>query len=69
MEALRTVTLFTVADGVAKTINFSYTIILSTCPICVGFRPTVLASSFCIIIKFLMSCSDVQSEPAPEQST
>ena len=43
-EALRTVMVFIAAVGVAKTINFSYTITLSTCPIYVGFRPTVLAS-------------------------
>ena len=46
---------FTVAVGVAKTINFSYTITLSTYPISVGLKPTVLGSSFCIVIKFLMS--------------
>ena len=28
---------------------------LSTCPILVGFRPSVLSSTFCIIISFLMS--------------
>ena len=38
----------------ATTINFSHTITLSTCQIYVGFRPTVLGSSFCITIKFLM---------------
>ena len=41
--------------GVAKTINFSYTITLYTCLIYVGFRPTVLGSSFCITIKLLVS--------------
>ena len=46
---------FAIAVGVAKTINFSYIITQSTCPIYMGFRPTVLASSFCITIKFLMS--------------
>ena len=39
---------FTVAVGVAKTINFSYTFTLSTCPIYGGFRPNVLDSSFLI---------------------
>ena len=46
IEALRTVMVpvFTVAVGIVKTINFSYTIrpILSTSPIYVGFRPTFL---------------------------
>ena len=28
------------------TVNFSHTITLSTCPIYVGFKPTVLGSSF-----------------------
>ena len=39
---------FTVAVGVAKTINFSYTIgpTLLTRPVCVDFRPTALDSSF-----------------------
>ena len=48
---------FTAAVGVAKTINFSYTIThtQSTCSIYMGFRPTVLVSSFCITIKFLRS--------------
>ena len=46
---------FAVAVGVAKTINLSTTVIMSTCPIYVGFRPTVFGSSFCITIKFLMS--------------
>ena len=50
MEALRTVMVFTVAVGVAKTINFSYTITLSTSSIRVGLRPTVLSSSFCTTI-------------------
>ena len=50
IEALRTVIVFTVVVGVAKTINFSYTLTLSTCPIYVGPRPTVLGSSFCITI-------------------
>ena len=40
-------------------ISFAYSPYLScphvTCPIYVGFRPTVLASGFCITIKFLMS--------------
>ena len=40
--------IFTVVVGVAKSINFSHTITLSTCPIYVGFRPTVFGSSFCI---------------------
>ena len=35
---------YTVTVGVANTINFNYTITLSTCPIYVGFRPTVLVS-------------------------
>ena len=47
IEALQTVMTFTVAVGVAKTINFSYTITLSTCSTYVGFRPTILRSSFC----------------------
>ena len=55
IEAFWTVMVFTVAVGVAKTINFSYTITLSTYPISVGFKPTVLGSSFCITIEFLMS--------------
>ena len=54
IEALQTVIVFTVAVGVAKTINFSYSITLSTCPIYVGFRSTVLVYSFCITIKFLI---------------
>ena len=33
---------------VAKIINFSYTITLPTCPIYVGFTPTVLGACFCI---------------------
>ena len=41
---------------VAKIINFCYTITPSTCPIYVGFRPNVLGFSFCITIKFLISC-------------
>ena len=54
-EALRTVMIFTAAVGVAKTINFSYTNTLSTCPIYVGFRPTALGSSFCITNTFLLN--------------
>ena len=48
---------FTIAVGIGKTINFSYTIrpALSTCPFYMGFRPTVLGSSFCITTKFLRS--------------
>ena len=53
MEALRTVIVFTVAVGIAKTVNLSYTITLCTSPIYVGFRPTVLGSSLSITIKFL----------------
>ena len=45
--------IFTVAVGVARTINFSYTNTLSTCPIYVGFKPTVLNSSFCITMKII----------------
>ena len=55
IEAVRMVMVFTVAVGVAKTINFSYTITLSACPIYVDFRPMVLGSSFCITVKFLMT--------------
>ena len=43
-EDLRTVMAFIVAVAVAKTINFCYTIDLSTCPIYAGFSPSVLAS-------------------------
>ena len=50
---------FTVAVGVAKSINFSYTITLSTCPIYVGYRSTVLGFSFCITIKFLKALKSV----------
>ena len=51
---------FTVAAvEVAKTINVSYTITLSTCPIYGSFRvrPTVLASNFCTTTKFLITLS------------
>ena len=42
---------FTVTVEVAKTTNFSCTIItLSTCPIYMGFTSTVLVYSFCITI-------------------
>ena len=51
-EALWTIMVLAVDVGVAKTISFSYTIVLFTCPTRVGFRPTVLDSSFCISIKF-----------------
>ena len=52
---------FTVAVGVAKTINFSYTITLSTCPIHVGFKPTVVGSSFCITINDIKNLIVVKS--------
>ena len=55
-EALRTVMVCIVAVALAKTINFSYTITLSTCSIYVSFRPMVLGSSFCITINQKFNC-------------
>ena len=51
MEALRTVMVFTVAVGFAKSINFSSQT-LFTCALYLGFGLMVFGSSFCITIKF-----------------